>query len=318
MESSSLGIPRTPNRAASEGPSPPPRNSMEDADSSVTRKRPRLDSGERAYRSMSADGSLSTPSRAGPGALLPHSDDSDRQQVVDQASHVVPAHTLHGTPSKVTINVRDSILTSSPINAASPRTPFPQDVASEVHSPSTRSQTLAQSSPSPPMITTISSSPPRSPEIEIAELEDIDGHSGPTVWRTSDSIMSIEELQSTLMDEFPLAEHYNSVLQAVAFLSNQMLHGTISCLQFTLDIYIYSNPLIGDLGDGSILCKLAGWIDTYIDQTKHLASQWFNMVIDMREFWDKLPNIATELLRRRQVDGIPNTAITNGCIAVSN
>ena len=80
------------------------------------------------------------------------------------------------------------------------------------------------------MITTISSSPPRSPEIEIAELEDIDGHSGPTIWRTSDSIMSIEELQNNLLEEFPLAEHYNNILQAVAYLSNQMLHGTLSRL----------------------------------------------------------------------------------------
>src|SRR6266702_2284878 len=35
--------------------SPPRRDSMEDADSTLTRKRPRLDSGSRATRSMSAD-----------------------------------------------------------------------------------------------------------------------------------------------------------------------------------------------------------------------------------------------------------------------
>ena len=311
MESSSLGLPRTPNPAASEGPSPPPRNSMEDADSSVTRKRPRLDSGERAYRSMSADGTLSTPSRAGPGALLPHPKDGDGQQVLDQASHTMPAHALDGTPSKVTINVRDSILTSSPTQAASPRKPFPQDVASDSPSASTRSQTLAHGSPSPPMITKISSSPPRSPEIEIAELEDIDGHSGPTVWRTADSMLSIEELQSNLVEEFPLAEHYNNIIQAVAFLGNHMLHGTINYLRFTW--WAYTNPHLGDLGDGSILCKLAGWIDTYLEQTKHFASQWFNMVTDMREFWDKLPNIATELLRRRQVELVYNILILLTC-----
>ena len=60
-----------------------------------------------------------------------------------------------------------------------------------------------------------------------------------------------------------------------------------------------AKSLEGGLGDGQLLHKLAIWIESYLQQTKHAALQWFNMFTEQRDFWEKVPNIVTELVRRR-------------------
>jgi hypothetical protein len=232
MESSSLGPPRTPDRATSEGPSPPPRNSMEDADSSVTRKRPRLDSGDRAYRSMSADGILSTPPKAEHRELLPHPTDEDQQSLSDESPGTASTHTLNGTPSKVTINVRDPNLMGSPPRPHGHNSP---DTALDDQPGLSPPHSIINVSSSPPVITTVSS-PPCSPEIEVAELEDIDGHTGPTVWRASDGNMSAEELQNRLLDEFPLVTHRRNAYEAIGLLIGHTNNG-VSNLTFSVGTY---------------------------------------------------------------------------------
>ena len=294
MESSSLGLPRTPDRATSEGPSPPPRNSMEDEDSSVTRKRPRLDSGDRAYRSMSADGVLSTAPNPQPGKLLPDSTDEDEQNLSDDDSPgTASTHTLNGTPSKVTINVRDPNLTGSPPQPCARNSP---DIAMDGQLGPSLPHSIIDVSSSPPMITTVSSSPPRSPEIEVAELEDIDGHTGPTVWRASDGNLSADELQSNLLEEFPLVHQYRNAFQAVSILANHTSNGMSDV---TVSLGVNTDPSSGDLGDGQLIRGMSVWIDNYLERTKHVSSQWFNMFVDAREFWDKIPVVTNELMRRR-------------------
>jgi len=292
MEPSSLGLPRTPNRATSEGPSPPPRNSMEDADSSVTRKRPRLDSGDRAYRSMSADGVLSTPPKAELRKLLPHPTDGDQQNLSDESPGTASTHTLNGTPSKVTINVRDPILTGSPPRPHAHDSP---DIALDDRPGSSPSHSIINVSSSPPVITTVSS-PPCSPEIEVAELEDIDGHTGPTVWRASDGNISAEELQNRLLDDFPLVTHRRNAYEAIGLLIGHTNNG-MSNVTFSLGTYTDSSS--GDLADGHLIHEISVWIDHYLENTKHVTSHWFNMFADTREFWDKIPVITNDLLRRR-------------------
>ena len=216
MESSSLGPDHTPKRATSEGPNPPPRNSMEDADSSVTRKRPRLDSGDRVYRSMSADRLVSSHPESDPGMLLPAQDSraqhGENEKLPDDVSST---HPIIGTPSKVTINVRDPVLRSSP--------PEPMGLETEVSQAKTPRQDQTHFPAKPiknvqsksPRAVSISSSPARSPEIEVAELEDMDGHSGPTVWRDSEDSIGFDDLQISLLDEFPMADRHTNLVQAV-------------------------------------------------------------------------------------------------------
>ena len=216
MESSSLGPDHTPKRATSERPNLPPRNSMEDADSSVTRKRPRLDSGDRVYRSMSADRLVSSHPDSDPGMLLPAQDSRAQHGENEKPpGDVSSTHPINGTPSKVTINVRDPVLRSSP--------PEPMGLEIEVseanrpqqdqtHSPANSIKNVQSKSP---RAVSISSSRTRSPEIEVAELEDMDGHSGPTVWRDSEDSIGFDDLQISLLEEFPMADRRTSLVQAV-------------------------------------------------------------------------------------------------------
>ena len=89
-------------RAPCSEPSLLRRSSMEDADSSLTRKRPRLDTGDRGARSMSADRVLATSTS--------DSQDSSPVQVCfpeakrDQTANLTTP--LPPTPSRVTINLR--------------------------------------------------------------------------------------------------------------------------------------------------------------------------------------------------------------------
>lgn len=80
--------------------SPPRRDSMEDADSTLTRKRPRLDSGSRATRSMSAD-------------VMANGDQAENATV---------------EPVEVTINVRSQPASSEADNSKKPPTGPPEPV----------------------------------------------------------------------------------------------------------------------------------------------------------------------------------------------
>lgn len=46
---------------------------------------------------------------------------------------------------------------------------------------------------------------------------------------------------------------------------------------------------------------LADWIEMYIQTTDPHDTQWWDMYLDEREFWDEFPSIIEALLRRRSV-----------------
>ena len=217
MEPSPLGLPRTPNRATSEGPSPPSRNPMEDADSSVTRKRPRLDSGDRAHRSMSADRILPTRASVEHGQLLPAADGDAQDKASLATTNGSQQYSLDRTPSKVTINVRDSNLDSSPLQQHS------SHVAAPVRPDDPPSSSQATSSPNVEDATSgpisATSSPAQSPEIEVAEIEDMDEDPGQTKWRPLVSVVDAGDIQATLLDSFPYAHRFTTHRQAAAHIA---------------------------------------------------------------------------------------------------
>lgn len=217
MESVSVGSPCTPSRATSAGPSPPRRNPMEDADSSVTRKRPRLDSGSLAHTSMSADRSTATPSgtETSQDVLLPAHDDSSSLA----GEQVNSLHGADRTPSKVTINVRDRGQRSSPplpvtngAGVASSRGRGDSSVSRRAGSP------RKDDSPSSNVIS-VSSSPTRSPEIEIAEVEDMNEEFGETRWRPLVSLVDAKDTQGALLDAFPFLDRTRDLRQTVALIA---------------------------------------------------------------------------------------------------
>lgn len=47
--------------------------------------------------------------------------------------------------------------------------------------------------------------------------------------------------------------------------------------------------------------KIACWIENYLETTKNMSSQWWDMYSDQQEFWDGLPAILKTLAERRSV-----------------
>jgi hypothetical protein len=179
---------------------------MADADHSVKRKRPRLDSGERAHRSMSADPSLPALSSSELTKLQLHSNPASSDAAQPDLASLKPQI---GTPSKVTLNLRDPAL------AVSPTLPPAADdggmaASSSQHSPTpTHPPAIPEDRSSSPVpaaaaaAAAASPSPMGSPQIEIAEPEDIDGHDGPTVWMRPEDNFDLETFQNHEFSLFP-------------------------------------------------------------------------------------------------------------------
>ena len=181
---------------------------MEDADSSGTRKRPRLDSGDRSCRSMSEDTLREILIDAG----LPHppstSPDGRMSSPPPEPTGGVPSMSL--TPSKVTINVREPAYTSPA------QTSIQVNPTSSLRGGDGRSDAVAgdQSSSTnldsgSPNVISVGSSPPQSPEIEVAEIEDMTDEPGETRWKPLIRATSALEAKNThrvLMHTFPFGQ----------------------------------------------------------------------------------------------------------------
>ena len=187
---------------------------MEDADSSVTRKRPRLDSGTLAHANMSADTSKADSSGA---------EASQHSSMTARDNNIYLANERHsslavadGTPSKVTINFRD------PIHTGSPQLPRVNGVRRTLsqggeRSPISRKAESTQRGDSPASnVISVSSSPPRSPEIEVAEVEDMNEESGETRWRPLVTLIDAKDTQGALLEAFPYASSSRDLRQTVA------------------------------------------------------------------------------------------------------
>lgn len=220
MESFPQVPPATSDRAVSAGPQ---RNPMEDSDSSLTRKRPRLDSGSRSYRSMSADRLMSSPSaklcvtaRTTPPLDTYHIEPASRE-------HMDLTH--DSTPSKMTINIRDAA--SEPCLA--PTAPIDDIITYQTND---RDELANSSDPDlpkrPPSSSPNHVSPPssssRSPEIEVAEVEDISQEPGHTKWRTLASAHDPIKTPDDLWAIFPYRDRTQNLWEAAEELCRQFHH----------------------------------------------------------------------------------------------
>lgn len=173
---------RTPPGTPLREPTRPHKDPMEDRDSEGTRKRPRLDSGHRVSETVS----IGSPSLTTPAA--PASD----MDVTSDSGH--PA-------SKMTINVRSP--TSEVPRETFDSSPVPPVTTSQPESPEPDATSAN--------VISISSSPAQSPEIEVAELEDMDQDPNTSSWRPLEEaiwdqappeVVEVEDMVS-LVDSFP-------------------------------------------------------------------------------------------------------------------
>ena len=206
---------------------------MEDTDASGTRKRPRLDSGDRAYRSMSADRLGPTPTDPGLAkapTTPPHAHISSQSS---ESAGGLPTMSL--TPGKeVTINVRGPSTITSPTQTSAQIGGTPSlrgggggdDVPSSSNDPSSK----VESSPS--NVISVTSSPPRSPEIEVAEIEDMNDESGETRWKpliSATSLMDAKDIQQSVLEDFPyLGERGRNLRKTIAVLAQTFEKGECS------------------------------------------------------------------------------------------
>ncbi|KAL9032013.1 MAG: hypothetical protein Q9196_000026 [Gyalolechia fulgens] len=199
----------TLNRAASAGLR---RNSMEDSDSSLTRKRPRLDSGSRSYRSLSADRiTPSTPTKESHMVHVTPSRSAVSAKVSPEGDMMPP---LEGTPSSVTINVRDSAPSVSHLTPTAPASQPCDDHDAEKNELASFSDLESKKlNPTSPDVGSASSSPSQSPEIEVAEVEDINQEPGNTRWRPLGSRPDPAQIRDDLWAMFPCRDRAQSVLE---------------------------------------------------------------------------------------------------------
>lgn len=229
MEAFPLVTPPTSYRAVSAGPR---RSSMEDSDSSLTRKRPRLDSGSRSCRSMSADRTMGTTPDHQSDTVHTTSPESTLSTKVTSENNTKRA--LEGTPSRVTINVKDSTF-----RAASSVTPHQSgekfyDLDSykdELANSSEPEPSTKLTSPSPHMISP-PSSPSRSPEIEVAEVEDMNQEPGNTRWRPLGDVPDPVKIRDHLWAIFPCRVPSQNVLETADELTRHFHQGEVTTTHF--------------------------------------------------------------------------------------
>jgi ubiquitin carboxyl-terminal hydrolase 34 len=183
-------------------PEEPPRSyddPMEDIDPQNTRKRPRLDSGSPSREAMATEESPARDS-ASPAALT------------SEEAREAPAS--RRPASRITINMKSPTRPAISMDGATdgPEEPSPEEdeVKSNVAPPDVDhldnpTMTGAQSSTA----ISVTSSPVRSPEIEVAEVEDMDQDPNTSNWRSlgealrdQNEVVQLHE-QMSLTDSFP-------------------------------------------------------------------------------------------------------------------
>ncbi|KAL8944646.1 MAG: hypothetical protein Q9216_000343 [Gyalolechia sp. 2 TL-2023] len=265
----------TPNRALSAGPR---RNSMEDSDSSLTRKRPRLDSGSGTYRSMSADRiTLTTPTEESHMVHVTPSRNNVSAKLSPKGDMMPP---LEGTPSRVTINVRDSAPeVSHPTSTALANQSF--DELDNENDEAVKSSEVGSSkrfTPIPQDVGSASPSPSRSPEIEVAEVEDINQEPGNTRWRPLGSRPDPGKIRDDLWATFPCRDRSQSVLETLDEITRHFQQQQIE--------------------DGVLFRSVADWIRLYLSKTEPYSSAWFKLYANEHGFWLHFISIANVLCKR--------------------
>ena len=181
LESSS-----TPPGGTSPEPTRPSNDSMEDIDPQSTRKRPRLDSGSGACETLSTDKS-SIPrmsEQSEPASAVPEQETSASQPPTNRVTI--------NMKSPKSIDMSSETLDSSPDGAA-PRTQSPEVDGNNASA-----------------AISVSSSPAQSPEIEVAEVEDMDHDPNASNWKSLGEALrdraNAEVVQ--LHDQYSLADTF--------------------------------------------------------------------------------------------------------------
>ncbi|PGH36152.1 ubiquitin thiolesterase [[Emmonsia] crescens] len=291
LDSSSIPYPAA---VAADAPGSP-NDPMEDTYTQSTRKRPRLDSGDHSNESMT----MSVPS---PSSASGHCDDDK----VAGSDSLVP-HTTAPVPdpetpnpqrpsSRVTINMKSPTLhddsashTAEETPAATPSDPPPQYVAVPEQQEQQHQTSMDIASHTPAAIS-ITSSPSHSPEIEVAEVEDMDQDPSTSNWRSlEDALRTPEEPDLVrIHDEVSLAESFPRLRQDCDI--REAIEETSNFLER------------GHPHDITVFMSIKSWFELCVN---NLNSITYDTIAEDRDLWEEAPLLMEGVLRR-QIDFQPD------------
>ncbi|KAF2100491.1 hypothetical protein NA57DRAFT_54575 [Rhizodiscina lignyota] len=277
-------------RAPSSEPSLPRRDLEEDADTSVTRKRPRLDSGDRATRSMSADRILSMSTKPEPQ----HSADAN------SVEHHQNSTNAEDTPSKLTITVRPHLtspsnetITDTSLSAGNNHNglPTPPDAMNiDTMTPSTPTKEphdmRDENARNDSLIDEMKSSPP---VVEVDGSLD-DGVSAPIVTMDNEEYLS----PAALLGSFPFRQPHETYIQAAKNVTEMMQSGTLKT---------------------EVLRGLSDWIEEHLRVTAHSEDLWADLYCEDSPFWEEIGTGFSKLSNRSKVQFLDST-VQQGFAAV--
>lgn len=234
---------------------------MEDLDPQCTRKRPRLDSGSGAVESLSIDeAAISRMSESTP------------------AAPATPGTTDHDVPvsaapaSRVTINVKSPTSDTMATDSLNPTSEHP--------GAGPPNATPAADSP---QIVSISSTPEQSPEIEVADLEDMDQDPNTSTWRTLGEALQdpVTPEVVQLQEQPPLSASFPKLRDADDPREN--LEGISAIIEK------------GNDHDVGVFLAVKHWFDEIVQTLDQSTDATY---VDDRIFWEDLPLLVESLLRR--------------------
>ncbi|KAJ5888729.1 hypothetical protein N7495_008770 [Penicillium taxi] len=229
--------------------------SMEDTNSHGTRKRPRLDNG--------ADGACDLMPVDGPFDPSANAADMD----IEPGSG--------GHPSKVTINVKSPSSNSHNKPSSSPRSSLAE---SESHH-----------STNPPNVISISSSPTSSPQIQVADLEDLDQSPNPSNWRP------LEDALREHQEKMARTRTSQTSLSPVD--SFPRLRTTLNPMENLLAVVDVIDQ--GDARGDKYLLSVMRWFEDLADACETAITP--EVIANNRDFWDDIPKRITSFLRFRSL-----------------
>ncbi|KAE8348923.1 hypothetical protein BDV28DRAFT_73623 [Aspergillus coremiiformis] len=234
---------------------------MEEGDPQSTRKRPRLDSGSGTREPWSTN-------------EVPASQRPERTpDAPATAEQEAPASTRPA--SRMTINMKSPV--ADPMASVSQTTSADR---SNAHSPTPSADDVGARASN---AISVSSSPAQSPEIEVAELEDMDQDPSTSSWKPLGETLADPELVQ-LHEQPPLTETFPKLRGDLDLRENLEEIGAI----------IEKGP---PHDATPFFLAVKNWFD---DLANNLEQVTFEGLLDERDFWEQLPVIPESLLRSTQ------------------
>ncbi|PWY93275.1 ubiquitin C-terminal hydrolase [Aspergillus sclerotioniger CBS 115572] len=261
MAAAPLDSSSTPPDAISTDSTRPLGHPMEESDPQSTRKRPRLDSGSRACESWSASNETAA------SRLSNHIPDAPATTAQEASPSSRPA-------SRVAIKLK-------PPTSGDKMASAPEDSPAEHSSGDLPAPSAGEAGVDISTAISLSSSPAQSPEIEVADLEDMDQDPNTSSWKSLGEAMrepetpDVVQLQAPLTDTFPRIHMGNELRENLEEICAIIEKGS----QHDIPVFI------------AVKC----WLD---DVANNLDQLTYEVLAEDRDFWEELPTVVDSLLRR--------------------